>query len=35
VFACAECTIADMEFNEMDTEEDRRLKLRVLEIYNK
>lgn len=31
----AETTIADMEFNEFDTEEDRRLKLRTLEIYNK
>ena len=31
----AETTIADMEFNEFDTEEDRRLKLRTLEIYNR
>lgn len=27
--------IADMEFNDFDTEEDRKLKLRTLEIYNK
>jgi transcriptional adapter 2-alpha len=31
----AEATIADMEFNDFDTEEDRRLKLRTLEIYNR
>lgn len=31
----AECIIADMEFTDADTEEDRRQKLRMLEIYNK
>eukprot|EP00798_Chlamydomonas_sp_ICE-L_P013693 gene13693-19585_t len=31
----AEVTIADIEFNDDDTEEDRQRKLRVLEIYNK
>ncbi|KAF5833437.1 hypothetical protein DUNSADRAFT_10263 [Dunaliella salina] len=31
----AECVIADMEFTDADTEEDRQLKLRMLEIYNK
>ncbi len=31
----AECSIAEMEFTEQDSEEDRRLKLRVFEIYNK
>jgi hypothetical protein len=30
-----QCVIADMEFTEADTEEDRKLKLRVLDIYNK
>eukprot|EP00983_Pelagomonas_calceolata_P109141 1159526-Pelagomonas_calceolata.AAC.6 len=29
------CVIADMEFTDADTEEDRQLKLRMLEIYNK
>ncbi|GAX86040.1 hypothetical protein CEUSTIGMA_g13455.t1 [Chlamydomonas eustigma] len=31
----AECVISDMEFTELDTEEDRKQKLRILEIYNK
>jgi hypothetical protein len=30
-----QCIIADMEFTENDTPEDRALKLRILEIYNK
>jgi hypothetical protein len=30
-----QCVIADMEFLETDTEEDRNMKLRILEIYNK
>ncbi len=31
----AQCIIADMEFTEADTEEDRALKIRVLQVYNK
>jgi hypothetical protein len=30
-----QCMIADMEFSEADSAEDRALKLRMLEIYNK
>ena len=33
--ACAQCVIADMEFTDADTEEDRQLKLKILDIYNK
>jgi hypothetical protein len=32
---CVQCVISDMEFTDADTEEDRNLKLRMLEIYNK
>jgi hypothetical protein len=33
-FTCSQCMIADMEFSEADSPEDRALKLRMLEIYN-
>ena len=35
LFPNMQCVIADMEFLETDTEEDRKMKLRILEIYNK
>jgi hypothetical protein len=32
---CLQVIIADMEFTENDSPEDRAMKLRILEIYNK
>lgn len=35
VLCLVQCMIADMEFTCQDTEEDKQLKLRILEVYNK